>query len=1373
MQCPNCQTINPAQAKFCLECGYRLGSCPICGTLNPAGAKFCMECGHALQPMQATSATPTPEQSVDRGGEAQPLRVLPTPASYPVETTVDSTLERSLADPNSLLVATEERRVVTLMFADITGSTPLADRLDPEDMRAILNGYFNLMTEQIRKYDGTVEKYIGDAVMAVFGTPVTHEDDPERAIRAALDMQHALTMFNQQRMAYAPQVTRLQMRIGINTGEVAAPVNTATQHQDFLVTGDAVNIAARLQQNALPDTILVGERTYLATRDIFDFTGLAPLTLKGKPDPIKAYSVQGLHQQTTVISQPPRGISGHQTPLIGRDLELTLLFASYARVQAERCPHLITLLGVPGIGKTRLVQEFISCEQERVKNASAHKNTVAPLVLKGRCPPYGEGITYWPLVEILRSLLHVQANDTSQALQQRLVDFLQRIFARAQSSESAEEIADILIRRIGRGLINTAEMSPENTPILTAERARPEIATNAFSAEPKQSRGQGALLRAWRVILEALGKVQPLIIVVDDLQWADEALLDLLEYLTDRITAVPVLFLCPARPDFLEHRRNWGGGHRNFTTIELDALTEEESNELVDALLNTHDFPEALRYSILSRAEGNPFFVEEIVRMLIDQGILIREKDTHNGQDYWRVEYPRQALFEEPNNETSIEQNNQPEDGAMNSHFVLPIPYVPDTIQGVLAARVDLLEPVEKAILQHGAIIGRTFWLSLLIELATDMSPETILDGLVSLIRRDFIVENTTKATSPIANDHSYNFKHILIRDVVYNHIPRLRRAREHTHIALWMEQYTSPQSAELVELIAYHYQQALRAWSVSAPLEYIEAQTLQNQPEGPVRLTRNDLRLRAIKYLTITGDQALHGYYGLRALRAYNDASDLLAEGQTNPLERSRMLTKIAEAQTLRGNLDKAWQQNRRALQLATAEGTKPDRAYLLSIYEQLSLTATRWRPRFDSPPEPQEIRGYINAGLQLLAGTPISREYIAFLTYEAFWYIRQLDDAPSEEKEDLVEHALASGHRALSMAEKFDNPRMLSMTIDAMGFIYFVNHRYTRARELQDRRLDLVHLITDKEELCDLYYSLGSAHELVADYAGALSYYGQGYSYAMSMESPAMVLNTSIGRMRVWRRWNRWNEAAKVAHEILQFIDKYQQDEKRQLWALETLATIAYHRGQQERGDEYTRQLKRITDQQLASIKTPSLATNTQLHAIYLAQENWTHALSDYQEKVRRSEPFPDPEVLATLAELMVIMQQEGAMEVCDRAISLNESSGARKSLAVAWRARGRLFIAKHQWQEAETDLRQSLNMCEKLDIPWENAHTHYYLGQLYKCRAEQDTDNQIRESDLNLAHNYFERALGFYESLQALPAIKRTRAALRDGDTISTNS
>src|SRR6266516_2075037 len=533
MRCPNCQTINPPEAKFCLECGRRLVVCPHCGTVNVPAAKFCIECGTALVP-KGESTDPLPELE-----SATPL-------------------SRDAASTESKLAAPDERRVVTIMFADIIGSTPLADKLDPEDLRAILAGYFNLMTEQIRRHGGTVEKYIGDAVMAVFGAPIAHEDDPDRAIRAALDMQAALARFNQSRQAQDPEATRLQMRIGINTSDVAAP-GAHFRRRDFLITGDAVNVAARLQQVAMPDMILVGERTYLATRNVFEFRPLAPLTLKGKPEPIRAWVVQDFRRgndanHTYAITQHPRGIEGLEAPLVGRDLELTLIHATFARVQAERHSHLITLLGTPGIGKSRLVRDFIAREQEAAKCTSCNEGLSAPRVLQGRCPPYGEGITYWPLVEILRSLLNVEDGESKEGLRQRLNEFVQDILAQAKSNEDATEIANAIVRSIGSGLDGDSSELSFNE--------RREIQRSTYSKSTEQGGTHAVLLRAWRVFLEAIAQQEPLILVIDDLQWADEALLDLLEYLTDRIDDVPILFLCPARPDFYERRRDWLGGRR-------------------------------------------------------------------------------------------------------------------------------------------------------------------------------------------------------------------------------------------------------------------------------------------------------------------------------------------------------------------------------------------------------------------------------------------------------------------------------------------------------------------------------------------------------------------------------------------------------------------------------------------------------------------------------------------------------------------------------------------------------------------------------------------------------------------------------------------
>lgn len=1357
MECPNCHTNNPLNAKFCLECGNRLLVCPNCGTLNLPIAKFCIECGTSLQP-RGENTVPLPFSQSSNNGK--------------------NTLAPSSRQLTDSLLPPEERRVVTIMFADITSYTPLADRLEPEDIRAILTGYFNLMAEQIRRHGGTVEKYIGDAIMAVFGSPIAHEDDPDRAIRAALDMQKALKHFNERRLAQDTQAIQLQMRIGINTGEVAVPNNAQHQRRDFLITGDAVNVAARLQQAATPDTILVGERTYLTTRGVFEFRAIAPLQLKGKPEPLPAYVVLGLRNQGAIIVQHPRGIEEHPTRLVGRSLELTLLHANYARVRAERHPHLITILGTPGIGKSRLVHEFIDREQEKIKSASSTTRPVAPLVLEGHCPPYGEGITYWPLIEILRSLLQVREEETLESLQLRFTDFVKETLAKAKRTEEPDEIANTLLRSIGRGL--SGNMTVSDGQGYRDKSRRGELPRPTNTAIAKQGSTQVALLRAWRVLLEALAEQQPLIIVVDDLQWADEALLDLLEYLTDRITSVPILFLCPARPDFFERRRDWGGGRHNFTTIALESLSREESSELVDELLHSSDLPEALRQTILARAEGNPFFVEEIVRMFIDQGLLVRAGESEDGTPRWRLSNQSEILLSEISTPTEL-----PEDTLINRHYVLPLPRVPDTVQGVLAARIDLLNPIEKLILQHAAIAGRTFWLSALFELASDIAPEVVLDALDSLEQREFVAEDHDRQVrSPIEQDRIFIFKHILIRDVVYNNIPRMRRSQEHAHLALWMEEKTSGNREPYIELLAYHYQQALLAWSPGFTMKAIE---ISGSPDpsttvllpsrntslvsGTLRLTRPELRQKVINYLTLAGDQAFHSYYTIRALQAYNEAYEQLANSEAQPDELVRMHIKIGDACSQRGSEDEAWQEYRKALRIINEKHIELSSADMLGLYQRLAELPTRWLGNFDSPPDFAEVRTYIDAGLKFLENKPISSERVSFLTYLAFWYTRlveQEEATTAEKKTTLMEQALASGQEALRQAEELNNPSVLSMTLDAVAYINGQFHKYNEAHQVTHRRQQLEPQLTDREELYDLYYSLGLTHERVCDYPMALMWFGRAWSNAQTMESPRQLLSNMVGRMRVWRQWNRWKEAREVAFEILKLIEQYQVDEKRQFWALETLSTIAYRMGNREEGDQYAKQCKRLVDQQLERTPEDSCSlVEARMHAIHLSREDWTLATKDYTEKLRCSEPFPSPEVVATLAELLVTTgaSQEQQLQVCERAVKLGEDSGARKSLAVALRARGRMHTEQQNWSQAEDDLRQALQRCEVLDIPWERGNTLYYLGILYKRRASiLHEDNTVRRNaDLGRARYHFEQALGFYESVGANPSSERVRLTL----------
>ncbi|HLJ33945.1 MAG TPA: hypothetical protein VKU38_09860, partial [Ktedonobacteraceae bacterium] len=835
--------------------------------------------------------------------------------------------------------------------------------------------------------------------------------------------------------------------------------------------------------------------------------------------------------------------------------------------------------------------------------------------------------------------------------------------------------------------------------------------------------------------------------------WADAALLDLLEYLTDRVNDVPILFLCPARPDFYERKRDWGGGRRNFTTIALEALSKDESSELVDALLNSEELPGVLRYTILNRAEGNPFFVEEIVRMLIDQGVLLYE----DGR--WHIGEENEVVLNE-----LASPAMPPEDTLIDLHYVFPLPRVPDTIQGVLAARVDLLSQTEKRILQHASIIGRTFWLSALLELASDLPRTAILETLNLLIQRDFIVESEQRGRSPVEHDRVFSFKHVLIRDVVYNNVPRVRRSQEHARLALWLEKQTVEHPELFVELLAYHYQQALATWSaVLTPSTLDVEEDDHNPPAHPVRLTRSELRNRAIKYTTMAGDAALHSYFTIRAIQAYSEALDLLIDSDADAPTIARMHEKLGDAYTQRANLDEAWQEYRQALQLIMSEPHE-DNNELLCLYEKLAELGSRWSGLFTVNPDMQEVRTYIDDGLKMVEGRETDGAHAAFLTYLAFWYVlSQLYSENPQERAESARLALQNGQEARRIAEQTQDTYSLWLTLDALSFIYRKQHMYIEAHETQHYRLDMVDTMKMREELFDLYYSLGWAHETIGEYQVAARWFGRAWRIAQTMESPTMLLNSMIGRMTVWYQWNRWNDAQEVATNILQMVEQYQHNEQWMLEALETLTIISYRTGERDQGDHYMRQLKRLIDQFSNQLSNPIVSP-----FIQLAREDWTHALTDFRDKVQRTEPFPAPKVLATLAELGVVTSEsvDAQQEICERAVTVTEQSGDRKSSAIALRARGRMYLEQQNWSAALSDLQQSLQKCKELDIPWEEGQSYFCLGQFYRRRADiLYSDNPTEYSaDLGRAHFHFEKALGFFESLNAVNDANKARLALK---------
>src|SRR3954471_15323134 len=577
--CPSCAADNPERARFCMSCGAELSPrCPECGADNPVGAKFCMECGTGLSPA-AAAARPT------------------SPAAPPE------------APP-------EERRQATVLFADLSGYTAAAERRDPEAVKALVDRPRRVLGEEIERFGGSIDKFIGDNVMGVFGAPVAHEDDPERAVRAGLAMQEAMGDANRQsREKYG---VGFSLRVGINSGEVMA----GAVGDRYTVMGDAVNVAARLQAAGRPESVTVGESTYRASREAVSYERLDPLILKGKEEPVPAWEATG------VLAEPRRSPGRAQTPLIGREEEAGLLTSLVERVQREGRPHLVTVIGQAGVGKSRLLRELMT---------NLAESDEPPTIRRGQCPPYGAGIAYWALAEVLNDEFEIRDTDAPDAAWEKL---------RTGVTELMRELGD--------------EASGERNAALLAIPLGLEPPEALQQSEPDPQRMREALFSAARAAVEAIARRRPLVLAIDDIHWADEGMLDLIDHLTRWVRA-PLLLVCLTRDELLERRPGWGGGRRNATTISLEPLTEDETRELVAALMPSSDNGAGVVPQVAERSGGNPLFAEEMVNRLLE--------------------------------EETVEADS-----------------LPRTVQSLLAARLDSLERLERRLLQSASVIGQTFW---------------------------------------------------------------------------------------------------------------------------------------------------------------------------------------------------------------------------------------------------------------------------------------------------------------------------------------------------------------------------------------------------------------------------------------------------------------------------------------------------------------------------------------------------------------------------------------------------------------------------------------------------------------------------------------
>ena len=600
------------------------------------------------------------------------------------------------------------RKTVTIVFCDVAGSTPLAERLDPESMREVMTRFFRDMRAVLERHGGTVEKFIGDAVMAVFGVPLLHEDDALRAVRAASDMREALGALNAEldrRWDVA-----LRTRIGVNTGEVVVGDPAAGQ---ALVVGDAVILAARLEQSSPVGQILLGPETFALVRDHVEAEATEPLQVKGKRAPVVAYRL-------VAVEGGPTSLEGRQDPpLVDRTAELVAIQAAFERAVGARACEMLTIVGSAGVGKSRLAREFEIGVADRA------------LVLAARCPSYGDGITFWPVGEIVRQVCAITNDDSLEEARAKLDDAL----------EGADDAA------------------------LIAERV---AALTGFAAG---AAGLQESFWAIRRFLEWLGRSRPLVVVVDDVQWAEPTFLDLLEYLAGWSREVSLLILCLARPDLMDERPGWGSGADNAGSLHLAPLGDEESAELIAGLLDGMRLASPATRRITESAGGNPLFVEEMLRMLEDDGLLRRQ----NGG--WVVTGDLSDLS------------------------------VPASISALLGARLDRLSAGELAVIRCASVIGKVFWWGPVEELAPATVRRQVGGHLQTLVRKDLI----RPERSSFSGEDAFRFHHTLLLDAAYAGTPKETRAELHERFAGWVERAAGERVAEVEEVIGYHLEQAHR----------------------------------------------------------------------------------------------------------------------------------------------------------------------------------------------------------------------------------------------------------------------------------------------------------------------------------------------------------------------------------------------------------------------------------------------------------------------------------------------------------------------------------------------------------------------------------
>jgi class 3 adenylate cyclase len=789
--CPACGAENSVGALFCGRCGSRVGrKCPNCSAVVAPDLAFCTSCGEELE---VTAPT-----------------------------------------------ATEERKTVSVLFADLVGFTARAERLDPEEVRGLLAPYHARVRAELERFGGTVEKFIGDAVVALFGAPVAHEDDPERAVRAALAVRDAIDELD------------AAVRIGVTTGEALVTREARVLEGEGMAAGDVLNTAARLQAAAPANGILVDAATRRATETAIEYREADPVVAKGKAEPVSVWEAIARRARLGVDIAFRGGAA-----LVGREHELDALRDAFDRACRERTAQLVSLVGTPGIGKSRLVYELWAA-LDADPAAYAYWR-------QGRSLPYGDGVSFWALGEMAKSHAGILESDDADVAGEKLRTTVKHAI---DDPAEARWIEGHLRPLVG----------------LSGEAGSAERGAEAFSA--------------WRRFFEGLTEHYPVVLVFEDLHWADEGLLDFVDYLLEWATEVPLLVVCTTRPELLERRPGWGGGKRNAVTISLSPLSDDDSTRLLEELVGKAD------PGILARAGGNPLYAEEYARMLAQR---------QNGEE-------------------------------------LPLP---DSVQGIIAARLDTLPLEEKALIQDAAVLGKVFWVGELAQ-ASGLERAAVAERLQILERKEFI---RRERRSSVAGETAYVFRHVLLRDVAYAQIPRPRRAERHRLAAEWIESLAADRREDLADVIAHHYVSALdlaRAAGLETA-ELAESARLALHEAGDRAASLNAFAAAKRFYRSALDlwpeDHPAYPQllfrYGRARFFSEDEGEDSLARAAEELLDAgdragaSEAETLVGELRWIEGDRDRAFEHFEGAAKLMEDEPPSRSKAYVLGNLSRFLMTA------------------------------------------------------------------------------------------------------------------------------------------------------------------------------------------------------------------------------------------------------------------------------------------------------------------------------------------------------------------------------------------------------------------------------------------------